>query len=131
MTVQERIKADLKEAIKSGNTEKKNLLRVIIGEFNRIGKELTDEIATKEIKKMYVNATDKDYGNVDEAQILSEYLPKELSENDLSFIIKEIIQQDGLSSMKDMGVVMSKLKETYPNQYDGKLASTIVRKELA
>lgn len=131
MRVQEKIKADLKEAIKSGNTKKKNLLRVVIGEFNRIGKELNDEDAVKEIKKMYANASDAQIGNPVEAEILSEYLPKELSEDELANVIKKIVNYQGLSSMKDMGIVMAKLKEIHPNQYDGKLASILVKKELA
>lgn len=74
-----------------------------------------DELAEKELK---------------EKEILDSYLPKMLSESELTSVIDEIISTNEFSTMKYMGNAMKILKETYPNQYDGKLASTLIRTKL-
>lgn len=66
-----------------------------------------------------------------EKEVLDGYLPKMLSEAELSSAIDEIVTSNGFSTMKDMGNAMKILKEKYPNQYDGKLASTLIRTKLA
>lgn len=66
-----------------------------------------------------------------EKEVLDGYLPKMLSEAELSSAIDEIVTANGFSTMKDMGNTMKILKEKYPNQYDGKLASTLIRTKLA
>ena len=66
-----------------------------------------------------------------EKEVLDGYLPKMLSENELAAVIDSIISKNNFSTMKDMGNAMKLLKETYPNQYDGKLASTLIRAKLA
>ena len=66
-----------------------------------------------------------------EKEVLDGYLPKMLSEAELSSAIDEIVTANGFSTMKDMGNAMKILKEKYPNQYDGKLASTLIRTKLS
>ena len=66
-----------------------------------------------------------------EKEVLDRYLPKTLSEDELTKVVEELIEKNGFTTMKDMGNVMKILKETYPNQYDGKLASTIIRNKLS
>ena len=56
MTIQEKIKADVKTAMLAKETQTRDILRVVIGEFNRIGKEVSDTEATATIKKMVANA---------------------------------------------------------------------------
>ena len=62
--------------------------------------------------------------------VLKNYLPRMLSEEALTAIISEHIDNSGYESIKDMGQVMKFLSTNYANQYDGKLASTIVRNLL-
>lgn len=80
--------------------------------YNEAGRT---ELAEKELK---------------EKEVLDSYLPKMLSEDELSIAIDNIITKNGFSTMKDMGSAMKTLKEAYPNQYDGKLASTLIRAKL-
>lgn len=68
---------------------------------------------------------------LNEKEILDGYLPKMLSEAELSSAIDEIVTTNGFSTMKDMGNAMKILKEKYPNQYDGKLASTLIKSKLS
>lgn len=128
MTIQEHIVNDMKIAMREKNVEVRDLLRVVIGEFNREGKDVSDEKATATIKKMVQNA--KDQGNDSEATILEVYLPQQMDENELTLIINQIITVNGFDSMKDMGKVMSELKNDHAGQYDGKMASTLVRELL-
>ena len=81
--------------------------------YNQAGKT---ELAEKEMK---------------EKAILDEYLPKMLSEDELNSVVDSIIAETGASTMKDMGNLMKTLSSKYPNQYDGKLASTIIRGKLS
>ena len=129
MTIQETIKQDLKQAMLNKNDDVKNILRVVIGEFNREGKDVSDERATAIIKKMVQNA--KDQENIEEQVILEAYLPKQLSEAELTDVIQDIIIRDGYTTMRDMGGIMGSLKAGHAGTYDGKLASTIVKKLLS
>lgn len=81
--------------------------------YNEAGRT---ELAEKELK---------------EKEILDSYLPKMLSDDELAAVIDKIVTENGFSTMKDMGNAMKVLKETYPNQYDGKSASTLIRAKLA
>lgn len=129
MTIQEQIKNDLIIAMREKNENVKSILRVVIGEFNRVGKEVSDENAISILKKMNQNAIDQ--GNSIESTILELYLPKQLTEAELTDVIQHIIIRDGYATMKDMGNIMGSLKEDYVGTYDGKLASIIVRKLLS
>jgi|AntDeeMinimDraft_5_1070356.scaffolds.fasta_scaffold18724_3 hypothetical protein len=129
MNLQEKIKGDLKVAMKESNKEAKDIIRVVIGEFNRVGKEVSDQEATAIIKKMVANANEMN--NTAEADFLSEYLPKQLSEHDLRNIIQGILSSEhNISSMRDIGRIMGILQKEYAGMYDGKLASTIIKDKL-
>lgn len=80
--------------------------------YNEVGRT---ELAEKELK---------------EKEVLDNYLPKMLSENELATVIDSIVSENNFNTMKDMGSAMKILKESYPNQYDGKLASTLIRAKL-
>lgn len=62
---------------------------------------------------------------------LEEYLPQMMSNEKLENVIDDVIKDLGLSTMKDMGKVMGYLKETFPNQYDAKYASTYIKSKLS
>lgn len=70
------------------------------------------ELADKEQQEMFV---------------LMNYLPKMLSEDELLAVIKDIVTEVGATEIKQMGLVMKALKERYPNQYDGGIASKIIK----
>lgn len=126
MTLQEQIREDMVDAMKSKDTQTVSLLRVVAGEFGRVGKDLSDEQALKVIRKMSENA--KELGNQKEVEILDKYLPQMLDENQITLLVNEIIHQNGYSGMKDMGKVMSQLKSP---QIDGKISSKIVKEMLS
>ena len=129
MTVQDKIKRDLKEAMIARKTHVRDLLRVVIGEFNREGKTVSDERAIAIMKKMIENA--KDQGNEIEVTILEAYLPQQMDRAELKEVIKNHLMNNKIDpTMKSMGLFMNYLKENYAGQYDGKIASGVVREIL-
>jgi uncharacterized protein len=128
MKLQEKIKADLITAMKNKDENVKYLLRVVIGEINRVGKDISDDELVKIIRKMKENASEM--GNDKEVEILKNYLPVMLEPKQLEILIIGIINKNGYEGMKDMGKVMKDLRDNYDSTYDGKLASEIVKNKL-
>lgn len=126
MTLQKQISLDLKKAILSKSDDEKNILRVVIGEFNRQGKDISDEAAISTIKKMVENATQQ--GNREEVLILEKYLPKQIDDVELKKIVLNYFETLNRSvTMKDMGGAMNFLKQNYGGKYDGKTASNLIK----
>ena len=120
-------------AMKTGNNEVRDFLRVVAGEFGRKmenGIELPDEQVVVILKRMKKDA--KVMGNHNEVLILEKYLPTMLTEAQIKVAVNSIIQENGYSTMKDMGAVMGEIKKlgTAP-LIDGKLSSSIVRELLS
>lgn len=139
MTLQEQINADLKAAMLNNDTATKDLLRVVIGELNRIDKVVPNDKVVATIKKMIENArvitvsrtSAEAIGTATkEIELLEKYLPKQLTEAELSAVIDNVVKTNSYT-IKDMGKVMSFLKEQYGGRYDGKLASIITKEVLA
>ena len=129
-----RINQDLKSAIKNSDTQTKEILRVLIGEINRLEKNvlkknLAEEDILKLIKKLKQNAVE--LNNPKEVDILDKYLPEDLLEERLSEIIKEIIREKNIDSMKGIGVIMRELNaHPQSKQIDKRKASEIIKKEI-
>lgn len=127
MTLQDRIHGDLKVAMLARDKDKMSLLRVIIGEFSRIDlkdktdKNLTDEQVIRILKKLAENALQ--LGNLNEIDILAEYLPKSLSREELTSEIDKIFLV--VVAPLNMGTVM-KLLKALGIPYDGKMANEII-----
>lgn len=66
-----------------------------------------------------------------EAEVISKFLPKQLSEEEVKEIVLGIISELGAETMKDMGKVMGAASKKIGGQADGKLISTIVKSELS
>lgn len=134
-TILEQINTDLKAAMLAKDEIKKSILRVLIGELNRIDKKAyTDEKALSVIKKMVENAkvvltsTDllKAHVVYSELAVLESYLPKQLTKDQLHMIISQLIEDKGYNGTMYRGKIMADLKAGYNGQYDGKLASDII-----
>ena len=130
ITLQERINKDLKEAMITKDAKLRDYLRVIISEFNRVGKDLSDEAVKKELSKLRENA--KIMGNEYELKVLRNYIPDKLSEDETRIIVTNIIKANNIESMKEMGKFMGILK-LYPEAplIDNAVASRIVKELLS
>ncbi len=145
--LKEKLLEDLKECMKTKNTVRKNAIQMVRAAILQVEKDnqvsLEDnqiiEIIAKESKKRKDSLEDYEKSGredliaqvKEEIEILSEYLPKQLSEEELEQIIKEIIQQENATSMKDMGKVMKSAKEKIGARSDGKTINEIVKRLLS
>lgn len=129
MNLQQKIRIDLRASMVGGNKELTSLLRVVLGEFSRVGKELTDEEALTVIKKMHKNAIE--LNNKFEVEKLEAYLPKELEITQTKILVAGIINQNKFSGIQDMGKVIGKLRE-HPaaSQVNMKVASELIKELL-
>lgn len=138
---------DLKEAMKEKNEIKKNAIQMVRAGILQIEKdkgiELTDEqiieLISKEVKKRKDSIADYEKGGredlvnqiKEEISYLEKYLPKQLTEEEITVIVKEIIAELGATSMKDMGRVMKSAKEKMGVSADGKTINKVVKENLA
>jgi len=144
--LKEKLLQDLKEAMKEKNELKKNVVQMIRAAVLQFEKdkqvELDDnqilEIIAKEAKKRKDSLPDYEKsGREDliekvkqEIEIISEYLPKQLSKGEISEIVSEIIKQTGATSIKEMGAVMKEAKVQIGARADGKAINEVVRELL-
>lgn len=126
MKLQQKINDDLKNSILSRDQEKKSFLRVIIGELNRIGKELSDDDIIKILKK--IKKDSELMNNSYEISILDGYLPTTLGYDQTKEIVSGIISTNNLSGIKDMNKVIAEVIKN--NMLDKKIAAQIAKELL-
>ena len=148
MSLREKIENDYKNALKSKDKNKISTYRLILAGIkdldinNRSGpgkKETDDEDIKKLLKKMikqrsesievYKKNNRHDLLEIEqgEVEVLSEYLPKQLSDEDTRKICTDIISSTGASSIKDMGKVMGELKKNHADTIDFAKAGVILK----
>lgn len=146
MNLKEELMKALKEAMQNKDVLKKDtitMLRAAILQVEKdTQKELTqtdmDVIVAKEIKKRQESIPDYEKGGrqdlVDklkrEIEILSVYVPKQLTEEEIRVLVDEAISATGATGPRDMGKVMGALKEKTAGKADGRLVSEIVKEKL-
>ncbi len=145
--MKEQLLQDLKEAMKNKDTLKKDtptMLRAAILQVEKDNlKTLNDDeicgIVAKEVKKRKESVTEyENAGRQDiadnlkrEIEILSKYLPEQLSEEEIAKMVDEAIAESGAASPRDMGKVMGILRPKTQGKADGKVVSDIVKEKLA
>ncbi len=147
MTLKEKINKDMKEALKTGDKIKLSTLRLLISEMKNVEiakrKELDDEgileVLARQVKKRkesiaeYEKAGREDLRDKErkEAEILQEYLPPQLTEEELKKVISEVIEELGATSLKDMGKVMALVMSKVKGRAEGKLVNDLVKEALS
>jgi hypothetical protein len=147
MNLTQHINEDLKTAMKSGNKlrlETLRMLRAQIIEFEKKGLDRPmnedDEMSIlmsaskkrKEAIEIFTKAGRMELvaQETKELEIISEYLPKQLSREDAEKIVENLIQQSGAASMKDLGKVMPSAMKELKGKIDSKVISEIVKQKL-
>lgn len=141
-----KIVEDALEARKAHNKDTASLLTTLYSEALMVGKnkgnrQPTDEEVYAVVEKFVKNAkevekylleTGKGASKVAfEIETLSKYLPEKMSEEELTKVIKEIIEAFKIANCPvQMGKIMGSLKENFNGMYDGKMASEIVKRIL-
>ena len=152
MSLKETIETEYKKALKSKDKSKISTYRLILSSIkdldilNRSGpnkKETDDDDIKKLFKKMvkqraesieiYKKNNRSDLLEVEqnEYDILSSFLPKQLSDEDTKKICEEIISELSAASIKDMGKVMGELKKVHADEIDFAKAGPLIKELLS
>ena len=152
MSLREKIESDYKNALKSKDKNKISTYRLILSGIkdldinNRSGpnkKDTDEEDIKKLLKKMIKQRTEsievykKNNRNdlleieENEVNVLSKYLPKQMSEEETISICKQIIEKTGVSSIKEMGKVMGELKQNHSDTIDFSKAGALIKDLLS
>jgi hypothetical protein len=142
VTVADRVKQDVVVAMKGGDKDRVQALRLILSELQKAAKEGDgDETAVlrRERKRRQESARAFREGGRDElataeeseAEIIGTYLPAELSDAELDSIVAEAIAETGAVEMKQMGVAMKAAMAKAGGRADGSRVSAKVKEALA
>ncbi len=142
MSLIEKVKSDTATALKAGDKERVQALRLITNELQKAAKESSngDETAVLqrerkrrlEAAEAYADAGREDLaaGERREAAIIEEYMPEQLSDEELHAIVGDAVAESGADSPKEMGKVMSLVMPKVQGRADGKRVSAVVREKL-
>jgi uncharacterized protein YqeY len=148
MSLQDDIMAAMKTAMKEKDQTALAALRAVKSEIllaktaSGSGDELTEEQEIKILSKMVKQRKDsaaifleqdrKDLAipEIDQAEVISQFLPEALSEEEIEKVVVATIESVGAEGMKDMGKVMGVVSKELAGQADGKTISTIVKAKL-
>ncbi len=142
MTIADSVKGDLTAAMKAGERERVQALRLVLSELQRAQKEGDgDEVAVlrRERKRRDdAAAAYRDGGRPElalaeeiEAQMIEAYLPAELSDEELDAIVDAAVAQTRAQTPQDMGAVMKAAMPRVAGRADGKRVSARVKEALS
>jgi len=152
MSLREKIETEYKNALKSKDKNKISTYRLILSGIkdldinNRSGpnkKETNDEDIKKMFKKMikqraesievYKKNNRQDLLDIEqnEVNILLDYLPKQMNEDETKKLCEDIIKKVNANSLKDMGKVMGELKKTNSDSLDFSIAGKVIKEILS
>ncbi|MCD1261579.1 GatB/YqeY domain-containing protein [Paenibacillus athensensis] len=146
MSLGERLNEDMKQAMKSQDKFKLSVIRMVRSSIKNVeidAKRTLDDsevldILTREIKQRKdslqefekAGRNDLAEGLKAELLILADYMPQQLTEEEVKAIVQQTIQQVGASSKADMGKVMTALMPKVKGLADGKLVNQLVQQSL-
>lgn len=146
MTIKEKLQIDLKDAMLSKDTIRKNVVQLIKAGVLQVEKDkkitLDDEgvldVIAKQLKQRRDSLPDYEKsGREDliaqlkrEMELLMEYLPKQLTHDELVEIVKTAVLETGATTIKDMGKIMAAVMPKTKGRADGKEINLIARELL-
>jgi uncharacterized protein YqeY len=146
-TLKETLTDDLKAAMRSGDRMRRDTLRMVLAaikqvevdEMTTLDDDATEALLQQEAKKRrqaiddFVKAgrSDEADGERAELEIISEYLPAKVTEEEIRALAADIINRQGLSGPKAIGPVMRELMQELQDRADGRVVNQIVRGLLA
>ena len=149
MSTLDRLTADLTTSLKARDTLRTSTLRQLIGAVRHeekagtVARELTEDevlkVLARESKKrresaqIYADAGAADRAATEsaEADVVDEYLPTRLTDDELAALVEAVVADTGASSLTDMGAVMKEATARAQGRADGRALSTLVRARLA
>ncbi|WP_368505985.1 GatB/YqeY domain-containing protein [Alkalihalophilus sp. As8PL] len=147
MNLLERLNVDMKNAMKNKDKQKLSVIRMVKSSLQneqiKLGRELTDDdsltVLNRELKQRkdslheFEQANREDLASKlrDEITVLEDYMPEQLSEEEVSAIVKETIEEVGASTKADMGKVMGAIMPKVKGKADGGLVNRLVQQHLS
>lgn len=147
MLTKEKLENDLKDAMRSGDAVKKRTLRMVLSTIKlaEVEKQETLEggdllaILQKEVKSRQETIDEAQQAGRDnlvsstkaEIEILEQYLPEALTEEELEDLVSETIKETGAEGPQDMGKVMKAMMPKIRGRADGKMVSRLVQQKLS
>lgn len=147
MTLHERVQAELTSAMKSGDVLRRDTLRMVAAALYNAEKAarrpLTDDeslaVLAREVKTRresidaYESAGRDDLAAREraEAEIVAEFLPQALTDDELRAVVLAAVEETGARSARDLGRVMGVVAPRIRGRADGRTASAMVAQELA
>ena len=143
----DRIKEDMKAAMKGGNKERLRVIRLILSAIKQI--EVDERIALdnervilvldkmlkqrRESIRQFADAGRNDLVAIEEAEIpvIQDFLPQALTETEIDSMVKDAVAESGAESVKDMGKVMALLKAKMQGRADMSAVSVKIKAALA
>ena len=146
MTHFEKVKADMYDAMKSGEKEKANTLRNVLSKLKDKQIEKRETLSVEEEIKILQALVKQRKESIDlyekggrselvaieeqEMNIINSYLPKMMSDDNIKDIVKNVIETSGANSISDMGKVMPEVMKQGKGLIDGKTAQKFVSEML-
>ncbi len=147
MSLKDKIKADIKEAMRAKDTARRDTLRNLSAAIKQVEVDERKELSDSEIEAILTKyakqredalAQFKAAGREDlvakeeaELKIVKSYLPEPLSDEELRALVEDIIKEVGATSMKDMGKIMGAIKSKAGSRADGSKVNKIVKDILS
>ncbi|MGL1885352.1 MAG: GatB/YqeY domain-containing protein [Reichenbachiella sp.] len=149
MSLKEQINADIKAAMLAKQKDRLTALRgiksmILLAETEKGAvEEISEDVELKLLMKAAKQRKDsadlfREQGRADladqeqgELEVINEYLPQQLSEDELKVELKKIIVQVGAAGPQDMGKVMGAASKAFGGKADGKTISTVVKSLLS
>jgi uncharacterized protein YqeY len=140
-SILERVQADTRDAMKAGERDRVQALRMIANSIQqdaKMGEGDAVAVLQRERKKRveaaeaYEKAGRGEQAGAErtEAEIIADYLPEQISDEELGELVDEAIERTGASTQKDMGKVIGAVMGQVKGRADGKRVSTAVRERL-
>jgi len=146
MSIKDRIQDDLKTAMKSGDTRRREILRLLMAAFKQVEVDRRVTLSDEDVTGLLITEAKKRRESIDEMtragrtelaaqeqyelEAIEGYLPRQLSREEVERIVSEAIAETGATDPKDMGRVMGAAMPRLRGQADGKLVNEIVRQKL-
>lgn len=148
MSILDRVHQDYTQALKSGNSIKVDILRILRsslqnaqiqkGHENPLSDSEQQKIIQSEVKKLkdameqYEKAGRSELAEREKNQldVVMKYMPKQLSEDEVRTIVKEVMKESGAENKSQMGVVMGTVMGKISGKADGSVVKEIVMEEL-
>ncbi len=147
MSLKDQITQDMKSAMKAGDKDRLKVVRLMLAAIKQVEVdkrvELDDAAVLSVLDKMVKQRRDsveqfekggrEDLAAIerDEIAVLKDYLPEQLSADDLAALVDEVIAATGAASMKDMGKVMGQIKAKAAGRADMGAVSAAVKERLS